>query len=107
MFKHPVSFTFIGFYLNSLVDSGEKMTMEELKKLLRAGQLIRHLQDTYKLSFDMSLFSMDDIKKIEGYFSSCYDSIDGERKFGVSKNALCLLTAYCFEAAQRNENEIA
>lgn len=106
MFSHPKSFTFIGFHLNSLVDQGESLSIESMKKLLSSKNLLRSLQNKYKLNFDMSIFSDSDILKIEAFFEGCYDSIDESRKFGVENNALCLLIAYCFEAAQRNEKDV-
>jgi hypothetical protein len=106
MFKHPLSFTFIGFYLNSLVDKGEEMPIGEVKKHLASNELLKYLQRKYALEFDMSLFTPDDFKKIENFFSSCFNSIDARKKFGVSNNGLCLLVAYCFEAAQRKEEDV-
>lgn len=32
--SHPIKYTFLGFYLNSLVDKGEFISLSEMKKAI-------------------------------------------------------------------------
>lgn len=100
--KHPVTFTFLGFYLNLLVDSGEFLDLSETHKKLNQGGLFLWLKSLYGDRFDISLYSKTELDAIEEFFGNLSNSVDEERKMGISKNGLCLLVAYCFEGLQQN-----
>lgn len=103
---HPITFTYLGFYLNSLVDSNESLDLEETHDKIRTKQLFNWLTKLYPQDLDVSLYTADELRKIEDFFESLSISVDEERKMGVSQNGLCLLVAYCFEGAQRKEKEV-
>jgi hypothetical protein len=104
--RHPVGFTFLGFYFNSLVDSGEFLDLRETHDKIRSKRLFEWLMTMYSDRLDISLFTKEQLIEIEGFFESLSVSTDEARKMGVEKNGLCLLVAYCLEAAQRDEKSM-
>ncbi len=103
--RHPVTFTFLGFYFNSLVDSGEFLDLKETHNKIRIKKLFEWLMSIYSDKLDISLFTKDQLDKIETFFESLSIATDEARKMGIEKNGLCLLVAYCLEAAQRDEKD--
>jgi hypothetical protein len=103
---HPVAYTFLGFHFNSLVDNGEILNLEETHQKIRSKSLFPWLKSKFGNSIDISLFSDREIEDIEEFFESLSFATDERRKMGIQKNGLCLLVAYCFEAAQRKQNEL-
>ena len=99
--RHPVTYTFLGFHFNSLVDAGEVLDLQETHEKIRSKSLFKWLKTKYADSLDISLFSEEQLDKIESFFESLSIATNERRKMGIEKNGLCLLVAYCFEAAQR------
>lgn len=104
--RHPVTYTYLGFYFNSLVDAGEFLELRETHKKMRDKKLFDWLMSMYSDRLDISLFSKDDLKAIEDFFESMSIATDEYRKMGIERNGLCLLVAYCLEAAQREEKNL-
>jgi len=104
--RHPVKFTFLGFYFNALVDSGEFLDLKETHTKLRDKQLFDWLLSMYSDRLDVSLFTKEQLNEIEDFFESLSNTTDEARKMGINKNGLCLLVAYCLEGAQREEKNI-
>jgi hypothetical protein len=104
--RHPVTYTFLGFYFNSLVDSGEVLDLRETHSKIRSKKLFEWLMSMYSDRLDISLFTKDQLNKIEDFFESLSIATDEARKMGIEKNGLCLLVAYCLEAAQRDEKTV-
>ena len=101
--RHPVPYTFLGFYFNSLVDDGETLNLEETHQKIRSKTLFNWLQVKYPDRLDISIFSPDGLNNIESFFESLSIATNEKRKMGIQKNGLCLLVAYCLEAAQRDD----
>jgi|GEM_PF-1290903 len=99
--RHPVAYTFLGFYLNSLVDEGETLEQETHQKI-RSRTLFPWLMDKYGDRLDISLFSPENLNSIESFFEDLSVATNESRKMGIEHNGLCLLVAYCLEAAQRD-----
>lgn len=104
--RHPITYTFLGFHFNSLVDQGEELDLQQTHDKIRKKELFPWLKEQFGDLLDISLFSESDIDIIESYFESMSNAVNERRKFGVTKNGLCLLVAYCFEAAQRSEKDL-
>jgi hypothetical protein len=104
--RHPVKFTFLGFYFNSLVDSGEFLDLRATHNKIRSKQLFNWLMTMYSDRLDISLFSREQLNEIEDFFESLSIVTDEARKMGIEKNGLCLLVAYCLEGAQREEKNL-
>lgn len=104
--RHPVTFTFLGFHFNSLVDQGEFVELKLMHNKISSGNLFDWLTDLFGNKLDFSLFTKEEINKIESFFLSLSENTDESRKMGIDKNGLCLLVAYCFEGAQRKPEDI-
>ncbi|GAA4334278.1 hypothetical protein [Flaviaesturariibacter amylovorans] len=104
--RHPLLYTFMGFHLNALVDQGEHLDYGETTLFIDNRRVIPWLHEKFPGELDLSLFSPDELDRAERYFESMANAVDAERKFGVKKNGLCLLIAYCLEAAQREEKQL-
>lgn len=98
--KYPVKYTYLGFYLNSLVDSGEFISLSEIKIEISKRSVLIFLKSKYEDKFDISLYTKAELETLEDFFNGLNDVVDEQRKMGIEKNGLCLLIAYCFEALQ-------
>ena len=54
--RHPVTYTFLGFHFNSLVDAGEHLDLKETHEKIRSKSLFQWLKAKYDRSVDISLF---------------------------------------------------
>lgn len=104
--RHPTAYTFLGFYFNALVDGGHHLDLSETHLYIRDKGLFNWLMDQFSDELDISLFTSQELDKIESFFQSLSIAVDEERKMGVKNNGLCLLVAYCFEGAQRKEENL-
>ncbi|MDM8159658.1 hypothetical protein QUH73_07530 [Labilibaculum sp. K2S] len=71
-----------------------------------SGSLFDWLTGLFGDKLDFSLFTKEEINKIEFFFLSFSENTDESRKMGIDKNGLCLLVVYCFEGAQRKPEDI-
>ena len=101
--KYPGNFTILGYYFNSLVDSGEILDLEETHKIIKRKSLFPWLKHKFEDRVDISLYSEKEINEIEEFFASLSSAVDEEKKMGICKNGLCLLVAYCFEGVQQRD----
>jgi len=99
---HPVRFTLLSFHFNSLIDQGEFLDIKETYQKIDSGELFNWLKEKFSNRLDLSLYDEDDRKYFTNFFGSLYNAVDAERQFGVIKNGLCLLLAYCIEGIQQN-----
>lgn len=95
--------TYLTFELNSLVDRGLSMTIDEAKLFCERGKVLEELQKKFtfkQTSFDLSLLleeKYDDIVEAKNEMNSKFADMTGineRKKYGVLKNGLCLLIAY-------------
>lgn len=103
---HPLNFTFLGFYLNSLLDQGKTLDLNETHEKIREEKIFSFLEEKYEKEIDLSVYKKDDLKKMTLFFKGLSEYTDEEKKMGVQSNGICLLLAYCFEGAQRKEDKI-
>lgn len=99
---YPVKYTFLGFYLNSLIDNGEFISLSEIKEKINNKAVFPFLKSKYEDRLDISIYTEEELEKLEEFFFGLYNAVDEQRKMGIEKNGLCLLVAYCFEALQHN-----
>lgn len=104
--RHPVGYTFLGFHFNSLVDNGKSLDLRETHQQIRDRNLFNWLSEKFGDEIDLSLYSEDDLNEILDFFGSISEVTDERRKMGITKNGLCLLVAYCLEAAKRKEESL-
>ena len=97
-----IRFTFLGFHLNSIKDSGLDLNLEETEKHLDKKTLFPFLKEKFGSSLDISIYTPTEIEEMEEFFSGLYCSVDAERKFGIKNDGLSLLIAYCLEGVQQD-----
>lgn len=93
----------MGFYFNSLVDSGEILDLKETHQKLREGKLFEWLLSKYSEQLDISLYTSEELNDMEKFFQGLSETTDESRKMGIVNNGLCLLVAYCLDGAQIRE----
>ena len=103
--RFPTTFTYLSFYFNSLIDQGEILKVDELKKTIEHGDLFAWLKGKFGDDLDVSLFSDAQLRSIQNLFLN-QQGINERKKFGVENNGLCFLVAYCLNLIQYGEEEI-
>lgn len=103
--KPKTRYTFLGFCLVSLLDSGRKLGRDETIKHIEDGSLYSWLRDEFGGDIDLSLYSPEDEQVMLDVFRDLANAVDARRKFGVEHNGIALLAAYCLEAIQRLDSE--
>ena len=93
--------TFLGFYLNGLLDGGETLSIDETRKHVSDGSLFAWLKKNFGVGVDLSLYGPDDEAAVAELFESLTNAVDARRKFMVEHNGLALLVAYCLEGIQQ------
>jgi hypothetical protein len=101
--KPKTRYTFLGFYLVSLLDSGRSLGWDETIKHIEDGSLFVWLKDQFGDDIDLSLYRPEDEQVMLDLFLNLANAVDARRKFGVEHNGLALLAAYCLEAIQELE----
>lgn len=101
--KKIIRFTYLGFYFNSIKDTGEILSIKELYSHLKEKKVFPFLKDKYGDLLDISLYESEDIAYLEEFFYQLYCCVDSERKFGVINDGLCLLIAYCLQGVQEDQ----
>ena len=99
--KEVTRFTFLGFYLNGLLDRGEALSIDETRKHISDGSLFTWLKKNFGGGVDLSLYLPDDEAAVVELFESLANAVDARRKFMVEHNGLALLVAYCLEGIQQ------
>jgi hypothetical protein len=93
----------LAFQLNSALDSRRyaNVTYKEVTHHIDLGTIFDFLATRLGEDIDLSLY--DDAKRTElvAEWQSLLNAVDARRKFGVEKNGLCLLVAYCLQGIQQ------
>ena len=97
-----VRFTFLGFHLTSIKDSGNSLDLAETQKHLKEKTLFPFLKTKFGDRLDISLYKPEELENIEELFHQLYWNVDSKRKFGIEHDGLSLLIAYCFEGIQQD-----
>ncbi len=92
--------------VNALLDKGEVLDPEDVHQAIREERLLHFLSDRFPT--DLSLFENgEDVAALNEILSRIEGALDAERKFGVSRNGLALIMAYCITALQMSRDEVA
>jgi hypothetical protein len=106
--------TYLTFELNSLVDRGFSMPIDEAKLFCERGKVLEELQKKFifkQTSFDLSLLleeKYDYIVEAKNEINSKFADMTGineRKKYGVLKNGLCLLIAYAQVLIQQEASD--
>lgn len=97
--SYPAVFTALGFLVNSLVDKGEMISVEDMYKHIESRTIWSLLEEKLGDRW-LSLYNGTQRDELMDYFESTANAIDAEDKYGVVNNGYVLLVAYLFEAVQ-------
>lgn len=98
MMKFPVNYTFLGLMINSLIDRGYHMSIDELFQ--EDVGIFNVLKSKFNDEFDISCYSEAELIGLEKSFFSLYSAVYTSSML-VNDNGLCLLVAYCFDFIQQ------
>lgn len=93
-------YTQLGFAVAALLDREEPLTAEQAHDYVRDGSLFGWLGRRYDGEIDLSLFEAADREAVLERFRALADATDARRDFGIERNGLALLAAWCFEVLQ-------
>jgi hypothetical protein len=94
-------YTQLGFAVASLLDKEESLDAEQAHEYIRDGSLFEWLGRRYDGEIDLSLFEAADREDVLERFQTLSEVADTQRKFGIERNGLALLAAWCFEVLQQ------
>jgi hypothetical protein len=83
--------------INMLLDRGECPTVEEVEERVFDGTVFDWIEEKYGVK--LWLHGRDRAMGL-GAFRSLATIVPTARKFGVSRNGLCMLIAYCLETTR-------
>jgi len=95
--------TQLGFCFVAVIDSGEHedVSREEVVLHIQQGTIFEFLgRFTDIAGWGLGSLSDDDKRHLLGEWQSLANAVDSHRKFGVSRNGICLLSAYIIEGIQ-------
>lgn len=97
---------YLGLVVNGLVDEGHFERVDEIETQMRNGNIMEYLISKYGKNVDFSPFrgGTYSIEELNRFFASYSGYIEGneDKKYSVSKNGLCLITALCIEGIFNN-----
>lgn len=94
----PGIFSLLGLEVNSLLDKGESLSIDEVHKMCDDYSIIEWLSNK---GFQTMGFWDDETKIIMAEeFRAISCCVDEERKLLIHNNGLALIVAYCFEFIQ-------
>lgn len=90
--------------VNALLDKGDFLDPALVHEAIQQERLLHLLFDTFPT--DLSLFTEgEDAEALHELLGRVENAIDAERKFGVSRNGLSLIMAFCICALQTIHDE--
>ncbi|SRR5258706_15901911 len=102
-----IKYTFLLFALNSPLDAGEKLSIEEVHDAIEAGLVASLLKEKFGRGIDLSFYSIQEWAEFHERWQNYLNAVDAQRKFGVGRNGLCLLVAYVTEGIQELAHKTA
>jgi hypothetical protein len=98
--SRTITYTFISFQLNSLLDEGLFLDYKEIARHLKTKTVFDLLKQKFGQQIDLSIDAQE-LREISDLFFDLYEVVNEQRKFGVSKNGISLVLAYCIEGIQQ------
>lgn len=95
-------YTLLAFHLNALLDQGRILDIDETLARAEAGDVLDWLTELFGPEVDLSLMGLQDRTAVIETFRGIANAVDARRKFGVERNGLALLVAYCIQALQQD-----
>jgi hypothetical protein len=97
--------TWLLFNLNHAIDTGEyEITIKEMRDAVNNAAVPTLLKERLGRDVDLSIVTVRDWAELHKEWQALVAAVDHDRKFGVSRNGLCLLVAYLLESIQSAES---
>lgn len=98
--------TFLAFNLNGAIDTGKyaDVGFDEVGRAIDNGTIFGFLAKRLEGDIDLSIFDATRKAELLTEWQDLRNAVSARRKFGVEKNGLCLLLAYCLEGIQRRQD---
>jgi hypothetical protein len=93
-------YTLLGFEVTALLDQGEVLDFDDTHKHAVEETLFEWLKSQFRDRIQLGLYEDADKAEVSERFASLANAVDSRRKFGVERNGLALIAAYCFEMIQ-------
>jgi hypothetical protein len=93
-------YTFLAFEINALLDLGLSASVEDVLNRLDDGTIIDWLATTFEGKVDLSLYGAAERETMAEELVQM-TAANARKKFGVERNGLCLLVAYCLQILQQ------
>lgn len=69
--KYPVKYSYLGFYLNSIVDNGGFVELDIMKSKIDNKIVFQYLKEKFGDELDISLYTRKKLKKLKIIFIIC------------------------------------
>jgi hypothetical protein len=96
--------TLLILQLNSLVDAGKSLPITDVGTHIDDGSILEWLAHAFPgPELDLSIYQQSDLykpAKMVDFLQRLHNAYGPRKKFGVERNGLCMLIAYCNEAVQ-------
>ena len=97
--KTPVPrYTHLASKLNRLIDEGQVLPIEEMRRGIDDGYLFDRLGEFYggePHNLDLSVYGPGERREILDMFDRTANAYDTEHDLGITHNGLALILAYC------------
>jgi hypothetical protein len=97
-------FTYLAFELNSMLDQGHALSIEETKEYVDDGTIFEWLDEHLESPHDLDGTPVS--PEVRSAILSVFrplNTVDFRQRFGVEHNGIALLLAYCIEGIQQQE----
>ena len=97
-------YTYLAFELNTMLDEGDVVSIEEMRRLVDDGTVFEWLDEERASHDDIEGSPVDpDVRDAILTVFRTLNKADPLRQFGVERNGIALLLAYCIEGIQQQE----
>lgn len=86
--------------MTALLDQGRVLDTDDARKHALDETLFGWLKEQFGENIQLGLYRDDERAEVSERLASLAIAVDSRRKFGVERNGLALLAAYCFEMVQ-------
>ncbi|SAL16795.1 hypothetical protein AWB71_00668 [Caballeronia peredens] len=101
---HITSLTLLAFYLNGAVDSGKRVSLDDMYAEIEAGTVFDFLKRNIE-RIDLSSLNAKDKSELIEEWQRTANAVDARRKLVVEHNGYCLLLAYVLNGIQHRYGE--
>ena len=99
----PTRYGALALGLCALLDEGAALDPAETVGRLHDGTLFGWLGETFRHGLSLSLFTPEDLAVMLARFRELHSAVSASRVYGIERNGLALLLAFCVHALHDSE----